>query len=68
MPHNPTHFLPLVERLRATANGCPTRTAAADEIARLREALQKIAEGQGYYGSQAREYKEIARTALAGGK
>jgi hypothetical protein len=31
----------------------------------LRDALRRIAAGEGYYGIQAREYKEIARTALA---
>jgi len=31
----------------------------------LLAALEKIAAGDGYYGAQAREYKEIARSALA---
>jgi len=35
-----------------------------DEIERLRAALKQIANGEGYYGSQAGEYKQIARTAL----
>ena len=35
------------------------------ENARLRAALQKISAGEGYYGEQAREYKYIARAALA---
>lgn len=30
----------------------------------LRKALAKIANGEGYYGAQAHEYKQIARTAL----
>jgi hypothetical protein len=30
-----------------------------------REALQQIASGDGYYGAQAREYKEIAKGAIA---
>lgn len=29
-----------------------------------REALERIANGDGYYGAQAREYKQIARAAL----
>ena len=35
------------------------------ENARLRAALQKISAGEGYYGEQAREYKDIARATLA---
>ena len=35
------------------------------ENERLRAALQKISAGEGYYGEQAREYKAIARDALA---
>ena len=31
---------------------------------RLRDALRRIAAGDGYYGAMAREYKEIAREAL----
>lgn len=31
----------------------------------MREALKQIANGEGYYGAQAREYKAIARAALA---
>ena len=30
----------------------------------LRDALEKIANGDGYYGEQAREYKQIAKDAL----
>lgn len=30
-----------------------------------RTALQRIAAGEGYYGAQAREYKNIARAAIA---
>ena len=30
----------------------------------LRSALERIATGDGYYGAQAREYKNIARKAL----
>jgi hypothetical protein len=29
-----------------------------------REALQQIASGEGYYGAQAKEYKDIAKAAL----
>lgn len=29
------------------------------------EALQQIAAGEGYYGAQAREYKDIAKAAIA---
>lgn len=36
------------------------------ENARLREALEKIAAGDGVYGQQAGEYKETARAALQG--
>lgn len=32
------------------------------------EALQQIAAGDGYYGAQAREYKQIAQAALASAK
>ena len=32
------------------------------------EALQQIAAGNGYYGAQAREYKQIAQSALASAK
>lgn len=35
-----------------------------EEDDRYRTALEKIANGEGYYGAQAREYKEIARKAL----
>lgn len=31
----------------------------------LMEALRKIAAGEGYYGLQAREYKDIAKAAIA---
>ena len=34
------------------------------EITRYRIALNNIAAGPGYYGAQAREYKNIAREAL----
>lgn len=44
---------------------------AAEEVerqkhqkAKLEDALIKIAAGDGYYGAQAREYKNIARVAL----
>jgi len=30
----------------------------------LRQALQEIANGEGYYGMQAKEYKDIAKAAL----
>ena len=50
----------------------PCYTAIADELTRLRaqnaalvEALEKIANGDGVYGAQAHEYKQIARAALA---
>jgi len=32
------------------------------------EALQQIASGEGYYGAQAREYKDIAKSAIAAAK
>lgn len=35
-----------------------------DHIDELEKALREIAAGDGYYGAQAREYKEIARRAL----
>lgn len=35
-----------------------------EDAARLREALEKIATGDGCYGAQALEYKNIARAAL----
>lgn len=41
-----------------------TMTTKETASAGLREALAKIANGDGYYGAQAREYKEIARAAL----
>jgi hypothetical protein len=31
----------------------------------LLDALKEIANGEGYYGAQAREYKEIAKAAIA---
>ena len=34
------------------------------EAAEYRIALEKIANGEGYYGAQAREYKQIAKRAL----
>jgi hypothetical protein len=37
----------------------------AHDFETIRLALEKIAAGDGYYGMQAREYKEIARAALA---
>ena len=40
-------------------------TRLKSEIERLREALRQIANGDGYYGAQAREYKEIARRSLS---
>lgn len=45
----------------------PTRELGrriVDESIKMREALIKIAIGDGYYGSQAREYKNIARSTL----
>lgn len=39
---------------------------AAAEIERLQAALQRIAVGEGVYGAQAHEYKQIARSALEG--
>ena len=38
--------------------------ALLEEMERLREALGQIANGEGYYGAQASEYKSIARQAL----
>lgn len=61
----------IVSRLRALPS--PTRLAAAERLERLtterdvlRAALNRIALGDGYYGAQAREYKQVARAALAG--
>ena len=34
------------------------------EVVRYQTALHNIATGEGYYGAQAREYKNIAREAL----
>lgn len=36
----------------------------AVSLSRAEEALKKIANGEGYYGAQAREYKQIAKAAL----
>lgn len=67
----------LVERARlATANGDVGRAAILNEAAselrtadaqirEMAEALVKIANGDGTYGAQAHEYKEIARAALS---
>jgi len=41
------------------------RDSLKAENAKLREALGKIANGEGIYGQQAGEYKAIARSALA---
>lgn len=38
--------------------------AAAAELERLQAALTQIAAGEGVYGAQAHEYKQIARSAL----
>lgn len=48
--------------LRADPEG--TLVAHAD-FAVLEKAVREIAAGEGIYGMQAREYKEIARAALA---
>ena len=40
--------------------------AAQKRIGKLEEALHKIADGEGIYGAQAYEYKQIARAALKG--
>lgn len=42
----------------------PSVYIASGREAQLAAALEKIAGGDGYYGSQAREYKNIARAAL----
>jgi hypothetical protein len=42
-----------------------TGLSIPEHILRLREALERIAAGDGYYGAQAREYKQIAQSALA---
>lgn len=60
----------LIESWRPSEANC---AAAAMERAnslklendRLRAALEEIAHGEGYYGAQAREYKDIAKAALA---
>lgn len=59
----------LIERLRddgyaAEPSVFETMNKAADEIERLRTALEEIATGEGTYGWQAHEYKQIARGAL----
>jgi hypothetical protein len=36
-----------------------------ERIHALEKALKEIADGDGYYGQQAREYKQIAQAALA---
>jgi hypothetical protein len=48
-------------RMRKALDAATPYTAAPELI----EALKQIANGEGYYGAQAREYKEIARAALA---
>lgn len=42
----------------------PELTSAQARIRELEAALRQIANGEGYYGAQAKEYKDIARAAL----
>lgn len=44
--------------------GDPAPTSSDDTVDRYRAALQQIAAGEGVYGAQAHEYKQIARKAL----
>lgn len=53
-------FEPVIDQILSES------AALRAENARLREALEKIAAGDGVYGQQAGEYKEIARAALRG--
>lgn len=41
-----------------------TGMSIPEHIAAMREALEAIANGEGHYGAQAFEYKQIARAAL----
>lgn len=41
-----------------------TGLSIPEHIEKMRTALEQIANGEGYYGAQAREYKEIAKAAL----
>lgn len=68
------HLELLFEAVHALRTLAPERDAAIAraeraeaEAERLREALHKIANGDGVYGMQAGEYKAIARAALEGG-
>lgn len=61
----------IVERLRAVADARrrgnrfdSIEYEAADAIEALRSALTEISTGEGVYGAQAHEYKQIARAAL----
>jgi hypothetical protein len=57
-----TRFHNIGGHLRADPEGTLVRASALD-IAM--SALAEIANGDGYYGEQAREYKEIAKSALS---
>ena len=50
---------------RLMAGFCDQRDAARTDARKFRTALEKIASGDGVYGAQAHEYKQIARAALA---
>ena len=51
------------ERVAAETNGMKV-FELGKRIATLETALRQIANGDGYYGAQAKEYKDIARAAL----
>ena len=72
--HLRTYHMPATQHYTGTGYGgeaadrwqaWQAATAAATQRAeRLEAALREIAVGDGYYGAQAREYKDIARAAL----
>lgn len=53
-------------RLKKLANEGRGMVGVLEERDRFKAALEKIALGDGHYGAQAKEYKEIARKALGG--
>lgn len=52
------------DKLVHSWNACLNMQDPERDVAALVEALRKIASGDGVYGAQAHEYKEIARAAL----